>query len=257
MPREGRARHFLFKHPLFKAKRTEKGIWFEDSVYYLWVEHLKRNAEYRKYHETKEGTEAVAQIYEDFGDIYFYSNDGFKTWWRDRGQDLFCEDLDLDRVRQIETQSDLNDSSLVLNLAIPITKNVEWLETQIAKQIRAKRKKEGVTGRGAPPSTAKYKVVMKNPNVSALKKGLLVWDEWKRRGEEGYLAANSSYLRVGEKVGLFKEGFRTTRRTNASRTQMVYRLKNQTQQLIDNTTTPQKVDGVLQPGVFPKHSVRK
>ena len=44
-----------------------------------------------------------------------------------------------------------------------------------------------------------------------------------------------------------EEGFRDKRKSNASKTQMIYRLKNQTQQIIDNTAK----------GIFPKHSVRK
>ena len=240
MSREKHARHFLFKHPLFRAKRTEKGIWYEQSVYYLWIEHLKRNEEYKHYHKTKEGSSEIAALYEDFGDIFTYAPDWFKKWWRDGGQDLFCEEIDLQRVERIEQSEGLSNSPLVLNLAIPITKNAAWLERQVAKLIQAERKKMGVVGRGAPPSTSRYPIYLKNPNIPALKKGLMVWDECRKRGDD-------SYIKVGEKLGLFKEGFRDKRKSNASKTQMIYRLKNQTQQIIDNTAK----------GIFPKHSVRK
>jgi hypothetical protein len=239
MPRVKNARHFLFKHPLFRAKRTEKGIWYEKSVYYLWIQHLKQNTDYRRFHETQEGTPEIAKLYEDFGDVFGYDRDWFKTWWHAGGQDLFCEQIDLQRVERIEDEEALSDSPLILNLAIPITKNVAWLEKQVFRLLQAERKKMGVVGRGAPTSTARYPVFLKNPHTPALEKGLKVWVECRRRGDD-------SYIKVGQKLGLFKEGFRDKRRSDASKTQMIYRLKTQTQQIIDNTSN----------GEFPKHKAR-
>lgn len=86
-------RSFSARHPLFRDKATETGIWWEESAYYLWWEYLRRHDGYRQTC-LKSGKGLYAQLYRDFGDVHGSS---FKEWWRegdlDRGVALFSEPL--------------------------------------------------------------------------------------------------------------------------------------------------------------------
>ena len=82
-------RHFAFHHPLFRSKKTSKGNWWEDSVYYLWWEFLRRHDGYKETCE-KGGKGKYAKLYDDFGNVHECS---FREWWTkdDRGARLFSE----------------------------------------------------------------------------------------------------------------------------------------------------------------------
>ena len=125
---KNRALHFIYKHPLFgKRKETQSGVWFERSVYFLWFEYLRRNEKYKAYCEKKKGTKTIAKLYEDFGDIHSVE---FKSWWKETGRYLFCEQVDLERVEEISSTKEYREYQAddVLTLAIPINKNVAWLK---------------------------------------------------------------------------------------------------------------------------------
>ena len=72
--------NFSREYPLFKKpnERTYegKGVYFENSIYYLWWEFLRRNEEYKKCCET-DGKGPLNELYKDFGDVF---NVKFKTW---------------------------------------------------------------------------------------------------------------------------------------------------------------------------------
>ena len=82
-------RHFTFKHPLFKRQRSASGEWWENSVYYLWWEFLRRHEGYKKTCESG-GKRRYAKLYEDFGNVHGVT---FREWWTkgDRGARLFSE----------------------------------------------------------------------------------------------------------------------------------------------------------------------
>jgi hypothetical protein len=81
------ARTFAGKHPLFRASHTETGVRWQDSIYYLWWEYLRRHDGYRQCCE-RGGTGPYSKLFADFGNVH----DGdFKTWWRKRGVRLFAE----------------------------------------------------------------------------------------------------------------------------------------------------------------------
>jgi hypothetical protein len=84
-------RHFAFKHPLFRSERSRAGVWWENSVYYLWWEFLRRHDGYKRTCENG-GKGEYAKLYADFGNVHHVS---FKEWWikRDHGARLFAEPL--------------------------------------------------------------------------------------------------------------------------------------------------------------------
>ena len=83
------ARHFSSPHPLWRAKATKTGIWWEESAYYFWWLFLRENEGYRKACK-KGGGGKFAKLYADFGDVFATD---FKTWFtrNNRGQHLFAE----------------------------------------------------------------------------------------------------------------------------------------------------------------------
>jgi hypothetical protein len=100
----------MFKHPLFRAKKTASGVSWENSIYYLWWEFLRRHDGYK--HTCKNGGKGkYAKLYEDFADVHGGS---FKDWWTKaaRGVRLFAEPVmpngieaigfdDIERVRAL------------------------------------------------------------------------------------------------------------------------------------------------------------
>jgi len=192
---ENRARHFQYKHPLFgKRTKTQSGIQFEKSVYYLWFECLWRNEKYRAYCETKKGTKTIAKLYNDFGDIYSV---GFKSWWRETGRWLFCEATDLERVEEITSKKEYEEYQAedVLTLAIPINKNVAWLRQQVNSKISLKREEYGAGSRQTA-STSTYPLYT-TPDIPSLIKALRVWDE--------YTDGNQKRKLKGERKRLYLE----------------------------------------------------
>jgi hypothetical protein len=81
------ARNFVGKHPLFRKTHSDNGVPWQQNIYYLWWEYLRRHEGYRKTCE-KGGKGAYAKLYADFGNIH---DCDFKTWWRANGVRLFAE----------------------------------------------------------------------------------------------------------------------------------------------------------------------
>ncbi len=173
---KNRALHFIYKHPLFgKRKETQSGVWFERSVYFLWFEYLRRNEKYKAYCEKKKGTKTIAKLYEDFGDIHSVE---FKSWWKETGRYLFCEQVDLERVEEISSTKEYREYQAddVLTLAIPINKNVAWLKQQIHDKLSVKREEYGAGSREVA-STSIYPLHT-TPDIPSLIKAMRVWDEY-------------------------------------------------------------------------------
>jgi len=245
-----RALHFIYKHPLFgKRKKTESGVWFERSVYYLWYEYLRRNEKYKAYCENKKGTKTIAKLYEDFGDIHSV---GFKSWWRERGRFLFCEQVDLQRVEEISSTEEYEEyqADEVLTIAIPINKNVAWLRQQINDKIWLKRKEYGVGSRQTA-STSLYPLHT-TADIPSLIKALRVWDEYTDGNRQRQLRGDRkrSLLEVG--VALDKRSRQqrelddTEGAWEISTKQMIFRLNKTAKHLIENVGK----------GSFPQHNAR-
>jgi len=81
--------HFTFRHPLFRRQRSASGEWWQNSVYYLWWEFLRRHEGYRRTCENA-GNGKYAKLYADFGNVHGVT---FKEWWTKhaRGARLFSE----------------------------------------------------------------------------------------------------------------------------------------------------------------------
>ena len=228
-----KARHFLYKHPVFTKRKTRSGVFYENSVYYLWFEFLLRNEAYKRYCETKKGTKQIAHLYKDFGNIH---NTTFKEFWSSKS-DLFCEQNDLERVEEITTAKQLsnNTAQYVLNISIPINKNAEWVEKQVKRIVRERRKQSGVVGKGVSVSTAKYAIHGK-AEVKALQKILRVWESTQ---------SDLTALEVAKKhkLGMWSgEGALTKK---AQLRNLVWRDKTKAENIIKNVAK----------GIFPKHNV--
>ena len=204
-------------------------------MYYLWFEYLLRNEAYKRYCETKKGTKQIANLYKDFGDIHATD---FRKWWSSTGSDLFCEQIELERVEEIKTATQLsnNATQYVLNISIPLNKNAEWLEKQVKRIVKEKRKQLGVVGKGVSVSTAKYAIHGK-AEVKALQKTLKVWES-----TQSDLIA----LEVDKKhkLGMWSGAEALTKQ--AARRNLVWRYKTQAEHIIKN----------VEKGIFPKHNVR-
>jgi len=219
------------------------GVWWEDSVYYLWFEYLRRNERYKTYCETKKGTKGIKKLYEDFGDIH--STD-FKQWWRKTGSVLFCEQVDLERVEEITNTNDYQryQANEVLMVAIPTHKELGWLKQQVDDKIRKHRTRTG-TSKQQVGSTAIYPLHT-TPDPQALKMALRVWDEYtagnKERVAQGQRKrsqmeiANLLYKRKRHEAGDWEE----------SAKQMVFRYNKTATHIIENVGK----------GIFPKHNAR-
>jgi hypothetical protein len=250
MATQNRGRHFKWRHPLFTdlyKRKNLKGVPWRDSIYYLWYEYLKRNEPYKKYCETGKGSKDIKALYEDFGDVHSIY---FQKWFRTIGQDLFCEQPDLNRIEIIEDASQLEtDSPNILNLAIPINKNAEWLEKQYKKILKQRRAEKGVDLRGAVDSTARYPVELRNPNIDSLKKALIIYDAFQAKPD-------LSIVQVAYSTGLWDSEYSKGR--TASIRNQTHRMKKMAEEIIVNVAKKQKRrDGTTALGVFPKHSVRK
>ena len=161
----------------------------------------------------------------------------------------WCNDIDVLFSFLIMPWQLKTDSRNILNLAIPINKNAEWLEKQYKKILKQQRKAEGVDKRGAVDSTARYPVELRNPNIDSLKKALLIYDAFQAK-------PHLSIVQVAYSTGLWESEYSKGR--TASIRNQTHRMKKMAEEIIVNVAKKQKRrDGTTALGVFPKHSVRK
>jgi len=231
-------------------------VFYEKSVYYYWFEYLRRNEDYKQHCEEKNGNKQIAKLYDDFGDIYSVD---FRKWWKDVGQALFCEKEDLERIQIIKDRDALNLSSDdVLNIAVPLNKNIEWLERQYLKLIREKQRQLSIRKRGALNSNAKYSLATSNADADKLRLYLKVYDAQKEAEKNG---EELSYVQLARKLGMYKkqdallktfddldyyDTYEIQKKFDASKRTQIYRYLRQATEIIKNTAD----------GVFPQHSVR-
>ena len=132
---------FPHKHPLFKKKETNKGVYFENSIYFFWFEFLKRNKKFVEICKRK--GKISKKIYEDFGDI---RNKNFKEWWNEkygntiRGIYLFAYQNPFSDVEEIDYLNKINALNLRDYTLLAIPKNIE--KNYALKRVRALINKE-------------------------------------------------------------------------------------------------------------------
>ena len=117
---------FPHKHPLFKKKETNKGVYYENSIYYFWFEFLKRNKKFIEICKSKGSLNKY--FYEDFGDIRQKS---FKQWWNEkykgtiRGIYLFAYQNPFTDIEEIGSINEINSINLKEFTILAIPKNIE------------------------------------------------------------------------------------------------------------------------------------
>jgi hypothetical protein len=117
---------FPHKHPLFKKKETNKGVYYENSIYYFWFEFLKRNKKFIEICKSKGSLNKY--FYEDFRDIRQKS---FKQWWNEkykgtiRGIYLFAYQNPFTDIEEIVSINEINSINLNEFTILAIPKNIE------------------------------------------------------------------------------------------------------------------------------------
>lgn len=139
------ARHFTFKHPVFRRSKSLAGDWWEDSVYYFWWEFLKRHEGYKKTCDNG-GKGKYAKLYADFGNVHGVS---FREWWNkdDRGARLFAEPP-LPSTVTVLTSTDIDalpknwDPQAILVVAIPLSLRKRYILQRLTKIVSQHNKRK-------------------------------------------------------------------------------------------------------------------
>ena len=166
---------------------------WENNVYYWWFECLRRNKDYERCCK-QGGTQKLADIYRDFGNIYEYE---FWDWWSEkvnseetRGEFLFAEAL-AERL-EVLTDTKVKEDEDYLVVKVPLSvrsnylvKSFRGLLNDYDEQIQKVRKK----------GTARYKVSAKIP-LNTYWKSLLVWD-YKQKHKD------AEHIETAEACGLY------------------------------------------------------
>jgi hypothetical protein len=166
------ARNFAYQHPVFGNTKKKKALTpYIHSVYYLWWEFLRRNADYKRCCDTG-GRGKLKSLYADFGDIHSVD---FKTWWQtdSRGSNLFAEQLPPD-FKVLPSVKEFIDRERVILLQVPLSLPRRYLTQQFQEVLNQHH--DGRRGiRTNRISTAKYPVTGHVDTV-ALRKCLRVFD---------------------------------------------------------------------------------
>jgi len=177
-------RHFTFKHPLFKRqeldsqkgrtkiasikrKKAVSGVWWEESVYYLWWKFLRRHVGYKKTCDNG-GNGEYAKLYADFGNVH---EGTFREWWTkdDRGARLFAEpplassapslpnSVRALTPKEIKELPDMWDSGSLLVVAVPLNLTKAFIQKKLTKLV-AKYNKRKPGDRTVKESKALYPI---------------------------------------------------------------------------------------------------
>jgi hypothetical protein len=170
-------RHFTFKHPLFRQERSTSGVRWDNSIYYLWWEFLRRHEGYKVTCENS-GKDKYEKLYADFGDVHEV---GFREWWTkdDRGARLFAEPPLPNNVVALTPEGvaalpeGWNSGSLLV-VAIPLSLRKRFIQQKLSKLLaRHHKRKRGQ--RTFKESRALYPIAAQF-NVHSLKKMLELYD---------------------------------------------------------------------------------
>lgn len=170
-------RHFTFRHPLFRQEQSTSGVRWNNSVYYLWWEFLRRHDGYKRTCENG-GKGEYEKLYVDFGNVHEGS---FREWWTkdDRGARLFAEPPMPSSVRAL-TQDEIEalpkdwDSGALLIVAIPLSLRKRFIQQKLGKLLaRHHKRKRGQ--RTFKESRAVYPIAAQF-NIHSLKRMLELYE---------------------------------------------------------------------------------
>ena len=138
-------RHFTFRHPLFRQEKSTAGVRWENSVYYLWWEFLRRNEDYKKTCENG-GKGECDKLYADFGNVH---EGTFKDWWTrdDRGARLFAEPQLPNKVavltpKELDALPEGWDTGSLLVVAIPLKLRKRFIQQKLNKILSRHHKRK-------------------------------------------------------------------------------------------------------------------
>lgn len=161
---------FPYAYPLFTKKRiltnTNRsemgGVWYEDSIYYLWWQFLRLSKEYEQICKTKKHKDSKKlAVYKDFGNVFEQT---FQQWWKLKGNELFGVERNMKVYQSDKAINDDNNITITIPLSLPKRTLTKELKKIINKYHKAKRGRAEVKDR----LIAKYTPT--NDRVSALKK---------------------------------------------------------------------------------------
>ena len=177
---------FTFAHPIFRREslvaQSNKysksgGVWYEDSIYYLWFCFLNISEEYNTIcHNKGHSNKTKNQVYKDFADVRKYT---FKYWFSEkvnkqgltRGEYLFGAQR---YTNVFETNQAINDSNNI-TLTIPLNLSKRSIAAEVKKivnkhhkAVRGSNFKSNLQARYTPTATGT------NPKIKALQKILLL-----------------------------------------------------------------------------------
>ncbi len=170
-------RHFAFRHPLFRQEQSTSGVRWNNSVYYLWWEFLRRHDGYKRTCENG-GKGEYEKLCADFGNVH---EGTFREWWTndDRGARLFAEPPMPSSVRaltqeEIEALPEAWDSRALLIVAIPLSLRKRFIQQKLGKLLaRHHKRKRGQ--RTFKESRALYPIAAQF-NIQSLKRMLELYD---------------------------------------------------------------------------------
>ena len=154
----------------------------ESSPYYWWWQFLRRNASYIECCAAG-GTGALADMYQDFGDV---RSDDFHAWWthNQRGAELFAEQPLSIRFGELVSRQDWQpnwSSEDVIVLAVPLTMSKRSLKGAFNDLLQRRHtgNKSGRTSRTElkESSTARFQLE-RNYTIQSLQTTLAVYDTW-------------------------------------------------------------------------------
>jgi hypothetical protein len=170
-------RHFAFKHPLFRQEESKGGVRWDNSVYYLWWEFLRRHEGYKRTCENG-GKGEYEELYADFGNVH---EGEFRKWWTkdDRGARLFAEPQLPQNVaaltrKEIEALPEGWDSGSPLVVAIPLSLRKRFIQQKLTKLL-ARHHKRKIGQRTFKESRARYPITT-NFNIHSLQQMLAIYD---------------------------------------------------------------------------------
>lgn len=141
-------------------------------MYYWWWQYLRRNQDYL---ETcaNDGRGKLETTYTEFGDV---RADDFKAWWSEggRGGHLFAEPRAEDSIRVLEPNEAALGRVEALTVSIPMNLPRKTIEQRLKHLLDTHH--TGKRGHQlAKKSKARFRV-QGQPNVPALRQGLMVYD---------------------------------------------------------------------------------
>jgi hypothetical protein len=168
-------RHFAFKHPLFRKERSKSGVRWDNSVYYLWWEFLRRHEGYKEACENG-GNGKYAKLYADFGNVH---EGTFKEWWTKdgRGARLFAEQpLRVAALTSKEIDALLEDwdTSSLLIVAVPLSLPKRFIQQKLNELLAAYHKRK--RGQRTFKDRRAWYPIAAQFNVHSLKKILELYD---------------------------------------------------------------------------------